>query len=128
MKEREAEIARERLKTRIPDWSSDMYRSLGELAQEYGYSAEEFFESTDYRMVLMLNDVAKSREAANVVTESVKKTKQSPPRHRAARAQERNAKGQFTSAQKDFMETRPGTKGSFAAMKAAQLRAERESR
>lgn len=122
---REAEIARERLKTRIPDWSSDKYKALGEVATEYGYTPNEFFSSTDYRLVLLLNEVQKGRDAAKVVTERSKKTKANPPKNRATRAPDRNERGQFTNAQKAFQESTPGTKGSFAAMKAAQLRAER---
>lgn len=127
-KKREAEIARERLKTRIPDWSSEKYKELGTVAQDYGYSPEEFFDTTDYRLLVLLNEVKQSKDAATVVSERSKKTKQNPPKHRAARQQDRNAQGQYTSAQKEFETTRPGTKGSFAAMKAAQLKAERTKR
>lgn len=123
-KAREAEIARERLKTRIPDWSGDKYKALGEVAQEYGYTSEEFFDTTDYRLMLLLNEVQKSREAANAVEKRVKKTKQNPPKHRPARQQDRSAKGQYSSAARQFQESKPGTKGAFAAMKAAQLAAE----
>ena len=123
--QREAEIARERLKTRIPDWSSEKYKALGEVATEYGYSPEEFFSSTDYRLVLLLNEVQKGKDAAKAVTERSKQTKANPPKNRATRTPERNSQGQFTNAQKAFQESTPGTKGSFAAMKAAQLRAER---
>lgn len=126
--QREAEIARERLKTRIPDWSSDKYKALGEVATEYGYSPDEFFSSTDYRLVLLLNEVQKGRDAAKVVTERSKQTKTNPPKTRATRDQQRNDRGQFTNAQKAWQEAKPGTKGSFAAMKAAQLRAERTKR
>jgi len=126
--QREAEIARERLKTRIPDWSSDKYKQLGEVAADYGYSQEEFFQSTDYRMILLLNEVQKSKEAAKVVEKKVAKTKANPPKHRAARPQDRNDRGQYSTAQKQFTESSPGTKGAFAAMKAAQLRAERNKR
>jgi uncharacterized phage infection (PIP) family protein YhgE len=93
-KDREAEIARERLKVRIPDWSGEKYRALGELAVE----------------------------------KKVTKTKTKPPRTASARPQERNERGQFKRAQQEFAESRPGTKGSFAAMKAAQLRAERSGK
>ena len=124
-KDREAEIARERLKVRIPDWSGEKYRALGELATEFGYSEAEFFDSTDHRLILLLNEVATGKEAAKVVEKKVTKTKTKPPRTASARPQERNERGQFKKAQQEFNETRPGTKGSFAAMKAAQLRAER---
>lgn len=126
-KEREAEIARERLKVRIPDWSGEKYRALGEVAKDYGYSEAEFFDSTDHRLILLLNEVAASKEAAKVVEKKVAKTKTQPPRHAAAR-QDRNELGQFKKAQREFAETRPGTKGSFAAMKAAQLAAERKGK
>lgn len=127
-KQREAEIARERIKTRIPDWSSDKYKALGEIAGEYGYSQDEFFNSTDYRMIVMLNDVLKGREAAQVVSNKVAKTKTNPPKNRSARQQDRNAQGQFTSARDQFFSSAPGQKGSFAAMKAKQLRAERQGK
>lgn len=124
-KDREAEIARERLKVRIPDWSGEKYRALGELAQDYGYSESEFFDSTDHRLILLLNEVATGKEAAKVVEKKVTKTKTKPPRQSSARPQERNDKGQFQRAAREFTESKPGTKGAFAAMKAAQMRAER---
>lgn len=127
-KEREAEIARERLKVRIPDWSGEKYRALGELAGEYGYSETEFFDSTDHRLILLLNEVATGKEAAKVVEKKVTKTKTKPPRTASARPQDRNERGQFQKAQREFNETRPGTKGSFAQMKAAQLRTERSGK
>jgi chaperonin cofactor prefoldin len=127
-KEREAEIARERLKVRIPDWSGEKYRALGELAGEYGYSETEFFDSTDHRLILLLNEVATGKEAAKVVEKKVTKTKTKPPRTASARPQDRNERGQFQKAQREFAETRPGTKGSFAQMKAAQLRSERSGK
>lgn len=127
-KDREAEIARERLKVRIPDWSGEKYRALGELATEYGYSETEFFDSTDHRLILLLNEVASGKEAAKVVEKKVAKTKTKPPRTSSARPQDRNERGQFKRAQQEFNETRPGTKGSFAQMKAAQLKAERSGK
>lgn len=127
-KDREAEIARERLKVRIPDWSGEKYRALGELATEYGYSETEFFDSTDHRLILLLNEVASGKEAAKVVEKKVAKTKTKPPRTASARPQDRNERGQFKRAQQEFAESRPGTKGSFAQMKAAQLKAERSGK
>ena len=124
-KEREAEIAKERLKVRIPDWSGEKYQALGKIAEDYGYAPKEFFESTDHRLILLLNDVAASKDAAKAVETKVAKAKPKPPRTGSARPQERNERGQYKRAQKAFNETAPGTKGSFAAMKAAQLAAER---
>lgn len=124
-KEREAEIARERLKVRIPDWSGEKYRALGEVAKDYGYSEKEFFDSTDHRLIVLLNEVAASKDAAKVVENKVTKTKTKQPRQGNARPQERNERGQFKRAQQAFNQNKPGTKGSFAAMKAAQLAAER---
>jgi hypothetical protein len=124
-KEREAEIARERLKVRIPDWSGEKYQALGKLAEEFGYAPKEFFDTTDHRLIILLNEVAASKDAAKVVEKKVAKTKTKPPRTSSARPQDRNERGQFKKAQAAFNETRPGTKGSFAAMKAAQLAAEK---
>jgi len=124
-KEREAKIARERLKVRIPDWSGEKYRALGEVAKDYGYSEKEFFDSTDHRLIVLLNEVAASKDAAKVVEKKVTKTKTKPPRQGNARPQERNERGQFKRAAQEFAQSAPGTKGSFAAMKAAQLAAER---
>ena len=124
-KDREAEIARERLKVRIPDWSGEKYRALGEIAKDYGYSEKEFFDSTDHRLILLLNEVASGKEAAKVVESKVAKTKPKPPRQSNARPQERNERGQFRRAAEAFNSAAPGTKGSFAAMKAAQLAAEK---
>lgn len=127
-KEREAEIAKERLKVRIPDWSSEKYKALGELAGEYGYSQKEFFDSTDHRLIVLLNEVAASKDAAKVVEKKVRKGKKpTPPKHATARAQERNELGQFKRAQEAFLNS-PGQKGSFAAMKAAELAAQRKGK
>lgn len=122
---REAAIARERLKSRIPDWSGERYRELAAVAEEYGYTPEEYFSSTDHRLILILNELSQSKEATKVI-EKKKQEKPKPPRNSSGRAPDRGQDGKFRSAERAFNEATPGTKGSFAAMKAAQLKAERQ--
>jgi len=126
-KKREAEIAIARLKTRIPDWGQDKYGQLAELAGEYGYTQQEFFDTTDYRMMVILNELQQSRNAGDAVKKTIKQRKANPPKSRAAKSQARNDNGQFAKAQQAFHDN-PNQRGAFAAMKAQQLKMERNRR
>ena len=127
MKRREADIARAAIKSRIPDWDNQVYANIGEIAQEFGYSSEEYAEMTDARFILMANEIRKVRKPGEAVKKTTQQRKTNPPRSRAAKSQQRNSKGQYIKAQEAFMKN-PGEKGAFAAMKAQQLRREREGR
>lgn len=127
IKKREAEIALARIKTRIPDWGQEKYTAFGELAAEFGYSQQEFFDTTDHRMMLLLNEVSKARDAGEAVKQTIQQRKPNPPKSRAARSSPRNEKGQFTKAKQTFYDN-PGKKGTFAEMKALELARERRGR
>lgn len=126
-RKRESEVSLLRLKTRIPDWGQEKYSAFGELAAEFGYSQEEFFDTTDHRMMLLLNEVSEARVAGEAVKQTIKKRKSNPPKSRSARPSPRNDKGQFTKAKQSFYDN-PGKKGSFAEMKALELARERKGR
>lgn len=125
MKQREAEIALAVIKSRIPEWSNDHYRALGDVAQEFGYSPEEFAEVTDPRIIQLLHNQWKAKNTARTVERKLSQRKAKPPTSRSGKEQTRNARGQFEKAKRAF---EPNKKGSFAQMKLAELRMERDRR
>lgn len=125
-RKREAELTAQRIKARIPDWNSEKSAALLGLAQEMGYSEEEAQQITDYRTVLMLNELHEARKARSAVKEPITKRKTQPPKSQSG-SQPRNAQGQFARAQEEF-NSNPGKRGAAANMFAARLRAEREGR
>lgn len=127
VKMREAEVAKAVLRTRIPEWSGEHYAKLGEVAQEYGFSPQEFGEITDPRIIQMLHNDWKSRRAAEVVTETVKQRKAKPPRSRGAKQQPRNAKGQYEKSRREF-ENNPGDRGAARNFFLQKLQTERKGR
>jgi hypothetical protein len=124
-KKREAEVAVAVIKSKIPEWSNEHYAALGEIAGEYGFSTEEFRDITDHRMIDLLHENWKNRQAASAVKETVTQRKAKPPRSRGGTPASRNAKGQFEKAKKEFQ---PNQRGTFAQMKAAELKMRRERR
>lgn len=126
IKQREAEIGLAQIQSHISDWNGERYQQIADTAGEYGYTAQEFADNTDARLVIVLNELQQYKQAAQAVGQKVSKTKKTqPPKRRANREQARNADGKFAKAQREFQETRPGTRGSFAKMKAQQLATER---
>lgn len=119
VKRREAEISSARLKASIPEWSNEHYSELGKVAIASGFSAEEYSEITDYRVIQLLHKQWAANKASEAVKQTVKQRKSTPPKSRNAKQQVRNERGQFEKAKKDFQ---PNKRGSFAAMKAAQMR------
>jgi hypothetical protein len=124
-RKREAEVAVAVIKSRIPEWSNEHYATLGEIAGEYGYSQKDFSEITDPRMIQLLHKDWQSRQASRAVEKTVKQRKAKAPRSRSGVTPQRNAKGQFEKAKKDF---KPNQRGTFAQMKAIELALRRERR
>lgn len=122
-RERKAEMARVRLARTIPNWGRETYQQLGQYAQERGYSAAEFAETTDPRLIELLHDSMMLRKAGKKVT-SVRQRRQQNAPTRTAREQPRSADGKFRKAQQQFRQN-PGDRKAFRAMKEAQLAKER---
>jgi len=125
MKQREAELASARLKASIPEWSNEHYRELGNVAANNGFSAEEYLQITDPRIIELLHKEWKASKASEAVKNTVKQRKANPPRSRSANQQPRNSRGQYEKARR---EARPNQRGSHARAFAERLRMERERR
>ena len=125
MKQREAELASARLKASIPEWSNEHYRELGNVAVNNGFSAEEYSQITDPRIIELLHKEWKASKASEAVKNTVKQRKANPPRSRSANQQPRNSRGQYEKARR---EAQPNQRGSHARAFAERLRMERERR
>ena len=125
VKKREAEMSSARLKASIPEWSNEHYAALGGVAEANGFSRDEFAEMTDYRFIKLLHKQWQADKATESVTKTFTQRKAKPPKSRSVTPSSRNAKGQFEKAKGEYT---PGERGSFAKMKAAELRYKREGR
>lgn len=123
-KDREAEVSRNWLSTNIPNWGNELYSKLGEHATSLGYSAEDFQDITDFRIMNMIHKDFEKQQAVSKVQRVKTQQKARAPRNRNGRPQPKNAKGRFTSARKEAF-SKPGDKESFREMKLRQMQAER---
>ena len=120
---RQAELASRALQVKIPEWGSETYSAIRGHAESMGLSPEMFNMVTEPSVIEMFYHSMMYRGAGKKAKTVAKRKSQKPASANQAR-QERNARGQFMNAKKAF-EDNPNQKGSFAAMKAAQLAAER---
>lgn len=120
---REAELTRTRLSKTIPGWSNELYSEIGQYAQSRGLDPQLFQSITNPAVMEMFFDSMQLRSAGSKA-KTVGKRRASKPQAQNAPRTGRDVRGRFASAKQNF-ESNPGQKGSFAAMKEAQLRMER---
>lgn len=120
-KQREAEVSKEVLRRTIPNWGNEHLMTLRDHAvQNVGFTAEEFDQITDHRLVRLIHDNWDAKQALAKVQEVKRQGKKRAPK-RGAKPQERNAQGRFNNAKRNFREG----KGSFQDMTAQRLKNER---
>ena len=124
IKKREAEIARNVLQRRIPNWSDEHYGVLREHAATIGWSFEEYNELTDWRIIDLIHNDWNAKQAVGKVRNVKQKRQARAPRNRNARQQPRNADGRYRKS-RDEAFSNPGDKGSFRDMKMRQMERER---
>jgi hypothetical protein len=122
MKQREAAIAKTRLRRSIPNWSNETYGELRQFASEVGMPAKEFNDITSPVMIEALHAYQQLRNTGSSVRKSTNR-KAAAPRGQVARRQTRTAKGQFA---KKAVE--PNQRGSFADKHQHRLAMERQGR
>lgn len=122
-----AEVSKDILRTKIPDWSNQKYVELRDLAvSEFGYSPEEVDRNIDHRFMEMLYRVHQTQSAATKLTKVTRKAPQQKP---AApnRQTLRNESGQYQNA-RQALQSRPGDRNIARQMFAAKLAAERRGK
>lgn len=124
VRRREAEIARNQLQRRIPEWSDEHYGTLREHAKGLGYSVGEYNDLTDWRVIDLIHRDWQSKQAVDKVQNVKRKNKARPPRNRNSRPQPRNADGRYQKARDEAFD-RPGDKSSFREMKMREMERER---
>lgn len=124
VKQREAAIAKVRLKRTIPNWGNETYAQLRQHAVESGMDVKEFNSITNPVLIEALHAQMVMRGAGNTV-QKFDKRKAKPPRGRGGSdaRQPRDVKGRY-----DRMTVTPNQRGSFAAKAAERLRLERQGR
>ena len=126
VKKREAEIARNQLHTRIPQWNDEHYGRLREHAVTLGWSTDEYNDLTDWRIIELIHRNWEANQAVEKVQNVKRKRQARAPRNRNGRPQPRNADGRYRKSRDDAFE-RPGDKGSFREMKMRQMERERNA-
>ena len=121
--EREAELARTRLSKTIPGWSNELYSEIGQYAQSRGLDPQLFSTITNPAVMEMFHDSMQYRSAGSKA-KTVNKRKASKPQAQNKPGQVRDVRGRVANAKANF-EQNPNQRGSFAAMKEAQLRMEK---
>ena len=126
--QQQAAWGREVLKRTIPDWGEEKFRNIAKVAADYGYSQQEIATTTDPRLIRLLNAEYERNMASQAVSTRVAKNKVKPPRGAGARPEGMTGnRGEVKRAAQEFESAPAGSKGAFAAMKAAQLRSERNN-
>jgi len=127
-KEQQAELSRNILKKTVPGWSNERVLALRGRAEADGlYAGKDFDQLVDWQTMYLLDHYEKTKHAAAELT-APRKTRGTKPRAAANKQHlpQRNAKGQFEAAKKDFHAS-PGNKPAGRAFFMAKLAAERES-
>lgn len=126
LKQREAEVAKMRLRRTIPDWGNEKYNALRDYASQRGLDPQIFSDITSAPLIEMINDSMSMRTAGESVEKTVSRRKAKPGKRHVKR-QPRDARGKFQKAQQDF-QNNPGQRGRFSEMKLQQLQMERKGR
>lgn len=123
VKQREAAIAKVRLKRTIPNWGNEVYAELREFSAGRGMSAAEFSDITNPVVIEALHAYKQMSDGPSTVQGLQTKRKAQTPRGKAVRRQARDDRGKFASKQVE-----PNQRGSFADRHKHRLAAERKGR
>ena len=127
-KKREAEISRDILKRRIPNWGDEVYSQIAKHAVEkHHFSAEEFGNLTDWRVVELLHKSMENEQAVEKVQKIERKRKAKAPRNRHGRPAPRNAKGRANQSRENA-HANPGDRSATRQFFMDKLAAERGER
>jgi len=120
LKQREAAIAKTRLRRTIPNWSNETYGEIRDFAVQVGMPVDSFNEITDPVIIEALHAYRQLRNGSQKIQPT---RKSQAPRGKAARRQPRDDRGKFAKKQ-----VQPNQRGSFADKHAHRLRMERQGR
>lgn len=123
VRQREAAIARTRLKRTIPGWSNEVYADLRTFAASAGMPAEAFNKLTDPVIIEWAYAAKQIAQGKRTLTVDRPKNKPNVPRGKAARRAPRDARGKFAKTQLE-----PNQRGSFANKHQHRLAMERQGR
>ena len=124
VKQRQAEIAKVRLRRTIPNWGNETYGAIRQFAAETGMDVEAFNEITDPQIIEWAYTAMQTRKAANKGVQNVIKTRKAqPPRGKGARRLPRDERGKFATKTIE-----PNVRGSFADKHRHRLAMERDGR
>ena len=127
VKEREAELSRSILKSTVPDWSDERVAELRQFAvEELGfYDDDSFNELTDWRPIVLLDRLHKTRVGPKSVKELRKKQSKRPKAAANRKAKPlRNEKGQFVKSREAAFQ-QPGNRNALNQSFRDRLAAER---
>jgi len=119
VKQREAEIAKVRLRRTIPGWSNEIYASIREFATAQGMAENGFSRITDPVIIEALYSASKIAETGSNI-QSKTKRKPQVPRNRGKQQRPRDARGKYAKTP-----LVPNQRGSFADKHRHRLAMER---
>jgi hypothetical protein len=122
VKQREAAIAKTRLKRSIPNWNNETYGELRQFAGDVGMPAAEFNDITNPVIIEALHAYQQMRTTGSKVRSTTNR-KSSAPRGQVARKQSRDERGKFATKRVE-----PNQRGSFADKHQHRLAMERKGR
>lgn len=128
IKDREAEMSRQVLSFKIPNWGNDLYSELRAFAvDKLDYTAEEFDNFTDWRRIRDIERQFRQSKAPSTVGElkAQAKAKQRPRQRQRAAAQTRNNQGEFANS-RTLLQENPGDPTARRRYFQDKLAAERE--
>jgi hypothetical protein len=120
-KQREAAIAKVRLKRTIPNWGNETYNALRSFAAERGMPVRVFNEITDPVLMEAIHAYQTMAQAGSSVQKVKSSRRPNAPRGRGKPGSQRNDRGQFA---KKAVE--PNNRGSFADKHRHRLAMERK--
>ena len=123
LKQREAAIAKTRLRRTIPNWNNDTYGEIRKFAAGQGMPVESFNEITDPVLIEALHAYSQLKGGASTVQQVKTNRKSAAPRGKAARRQPRDDRGKFASKKIE-----PNQRGSFSDKHRHRLAMERNGR
>lgn len=97
----QAEISRDILKTTVPDWGNELYGSLREFAvNSLDFSSKEFDDITDHRIISLIHRDWKISNTGKTVEKIQQGNQPTPPRG-GNKERPRGTDGRFRNAQQD---------------------------
>lgn len=130
VRQREAEVSRDILRSTVPNWGPEMYSTLKDHAtRQWGFSAEEIDQVTDHRVIQLLHASWKMSQTGKKIDSIQHQNGLQPRPGRRNKPQPRDPKsGRYLDRAKNNLVNNPGDRNATRSYFEEKLRMEREGR